>query len=97
MTILVLGSELDVHAAHLYAELARSQSVKYWDTSKFPSQMQLCWSPTTLEGAITFTDGDRIPLNQIKSVYWRTFDGIELPEIKDKSTHWIAYNDSISV
>lgn len=98
MPILILGDRTDAHAAHLYKAIAQTGAiVYYWDTRQFPRQMQLSWQPHLNHGTIVLPEGQRLKLDQIHSVFWRSFSGVEVPPIADAAQYQIALNDSVSL
>jgi len=97
MNILILGNCEDLHAAHLKEALTQTGvKAQYLDTSRFPTQINLSWQPKTQEGYLTLTDGCRLNLQDIKSVFWRSFTGVQVPPIKDAYQQRIALNDAMS-
>lgn len=97
MTVLVLGNVSDAHAVHVHQALKRlGISTAYWNTLTFPTQMQIAWSPVTQEGELTFADGKRLSLHQIRSVFWRSFTGVKVPALPHESVQRVAQNDALS-
>jgi glutathione synthase/RimK-type ligase-like ATP-grasp enzyme len=97
MNILILGNSKDVHAAHLKNALTQAGArAEYLDTSLFPTQISLSWQPNTQEGYLTLSDGYKLNLSDIHSVFWRSFSGVRIPPIKDSEHQRIAFNDAMS-
>jgi glutathione synthase/RimK-type ligase-like ATP-grasp enzyme len=97
MNILILGNASDSHAAHLnYALSQAGATVDYWDTSLFPTQLQISWQPDTQNGCLTLASGRQLNLQDIHSVFWRNFSGVYIPPLKDSDQQKIAFNDSMS-
>lgn len=97
MNILILGNSDDLHAAHLNDAIAQAGAkVDYLDTARFPTQLRLCWYPDTQEGYLTLSDEYRLNLQDIKSIFWRSFSGVQIPTLQDVYQHRIALNDSMS-
>ena len=97
MNILILGNSEDAHAAHLKDALTKAGAeVYYWDTQLFPTQLQLSWQPGTPIGSLTLPNGKKLSLENIHSVFWRSFSGVHIPSLEDLSQQRIALNDSMS-
>ncbi|WAL60500.1 ATP-grasp domain-containing protein [Thermocoleostomius sinensis] len=97
MMILILGNELDIHAAHLERVLTHMGiSVAYWDTQCFPTQTQLTWCPNTQQGCLTLSTGQQLNLQDIRSVFWRNFSGVSVPMLADATQQHIAFRDATS-
>lgn len=97
MNILILGNVEDAHAAHLQQALTKAgAAVDYLDTRLFPTHLQMSWQPQTQMGSLTLPDGRELNLQDIKSVFWRSFSGVYVPPLKNAEQQRIALNDSIS-
>jgi glutathione synthase/RimK-type ligase-like ATP-grasp enzyme len=97
MNILILGNSNDLHAAHLKDALTQARAkVEYLDTARFPTQLRLSWHPDTQEGYLTLSDECRLNLQDIHSIFWRSFSGVQIPPIQDSYQQRIALNDSMS-
>jgi glutathione synthase/RimK-type ligase-like ATP-grasp enzyme len=98
MNILILGSAKDDHAAYMHKALTKANvEVEYLDTSLFPQRLQLSWHPHNCQGSLHFPSGRQLSLQDIHSVYWRTFSGVSIPSIEDSEQQDIAYRDAMSV
>jgi glutathione synthase/RimK-type ligase-like ATP-grasp enzyme len=97
MMILILGNELDAHAAHLERVLTQMGiPVAYWDTQCFPTQAQLSWCPNTQQGSLILPTGQRLNLQDVQSVFWRNFSGASVPVLADQQQQQIAFRDATS-
>jgi glutathione synthase/RimK-type ligase-like ATP-grasp enzyme len=80
MMRLVIGSEEEHHAQHIYALLkAKGEAVAYLDSRQLPEALPLAWeaSELTPTGFLTI-EGVKIPIASIQSVYWRWYYGIHI-------------------
>jgi glutathione synthase/RimK-type ligase-like ATP-grasp enzyme len=92
-----LGNATDAHAAHIKNALTESgATVNYFDTSFFPTKTRISFSPDTLNGSLTLPGGSKLKLQDIHSVYWRSFSGIKVPTLQDSNQQQVAFNDSMS-
>lgn len=97
MNILILGNADDAHAKHLYTALTQAgAAAHYLDTYLFPTQLSLSWQPGTPTGSIRLPDGSRLLFHEIHSVFWRSFSGVNIPELHDADRSRVALNDSMS-
>ncbi|NJR64385.1 MAG: hypothetical protein HC772_02130 [Leptolyngbyaceae cyanobacterium CRU_2_3] len=97
MNILILGNSEDAHAVHLKDALTQAGAeVNYWDTQLFPTQLKLSWQPGTPIGSLTLPGGHKLSLQNIHSVFWRSFSGVHIPLLEDPTQQRIALNDSMS-
>lgn len=97
MNILILGNAEDAHARHLHVALTEAGAMAhYFDTRLFPSQLSLSWQPGTHTGTIRLADASRLSLDDIHSVFWRSFSGVKIPELGDADRSRVAFNDSMS-
>ncbi len=97
MNILILGNAKDEHAAHIKDALAKAGvTVEYLDTQLFPSRLRLSWQPLTQQGWLHLPSGQQLNLQDIKSVYWRSFGGVRIPTIEDSEQQDIAFRDAMS-
>lgn len=98
MPILILGSPRDRHAAHLKEAIAQTGTpVDYLHTAQFPTQVQLSWSPQTTEGWMQLSSGQRWPLQDIRSIFWRSFATIQVPTLPNRQQQQIAFNDGMAL
>ena len=97
MNILILGDAKDAHAAHIHFALTKAgATVEYLNTRLFPTQLQVSWHPHTQKGCLQLPSGQRLDLEDIKSVYWRSFNGVSIPEFGDSFQQSIAFHDANS-
>lgn len=97
MNILILGNGTDAHASHLHGALCQAGVlVDYLDTRLFPTQIQLSWYPGCQKGWITLPGGKTLRLEDIHSVFWRSFSGVWVPDLANPQQQQVAFNDSIS-
>jgi len=97
MNILILGNSSDAHAVHLKDALTQAgATVDYLDTRLFPTVLRMSWQPHTQAGSLLLPGGRRLNLQEIHSVFWRTFSGVYVPSLKDAEQDRIAFNDSMS-
>ena len=97
MNILILGNSQEAHAAHLQQALSNAgANACYLDTSLFPTQLKISWEPDTGVGYLTLPQDITWKLQDIKSVFWRSFAGVYIPPLKDTQQHTIAMNDCMS-
>ena len=94
-TVLILGSQRDEHAAHVFAELRRREfDVEYLDSRLFPQTTCLSLEPVSGEWRIDLPSGRTIRASQIRSVYWRNYEECSTPVLPDSRQNYVAANDS---
>lgn len=94
---MILGSSTDAHAVHIKTALEQwNVRVEYWDSQKFPTQLQLSWLPHDQTGKIVLENGRVYGFEEIHSVFWRCLSGIRVPLLKDSKQYEIAFNDASS-
>lgn len=97
MNILILGDARDAHAAHLHSTMTKAgATVEYLDTRLFPTRLRLSWHPHNQQGCLLFPSGRQLNLQDIHSVYWRSFNGIHSPSLGDSYQQKIAFQDAKS-
>ncbi len=98
MNILILADRSDPHAVHLQQVIAQIGVPVYtWNTQEFPTQIQLSWQPATDRGRLILPEGKGLDFDQIHSVFWRSFTGVQVPQMNEPHQSQIAFNDSISL
>jgi glutathione synthase/RimK-type ligase-like ATP-grasp enzyme len=98
MNILILGDSSDAHAAHLMNAIAKvGLNVYYLDTNLFPTQVNISWEPKTEFGSIKLSKDHKLSFKDIHSVFWRSFNGVNVPHLEDINQQEIAFNDSMSL
>lgn len=99
MKHLILGHPRDAHAQHLMTRLAaRGHQTGLIETHRFPSAFSLSLYPGRSAGTITLEDGSVVGFDEIGSVFWRNFGGVE-PETSRATRGTptdIAYYDSMA-
>jgi glutathione synthase/RimK-type ligase-like ATP-grasp enzyme len=97
MNILILGNDSDVHAAHLHQALTQAGiQTYYWDSQQFPTQMQLSWFPRQATGSLTLP-GATLRVEEIHSVFWRSFTGANVLPLMTVEQTRIAQLDAESL
>jgi len=97
MYFLILGSVKDIHAARIKNTLTqRGFRAEYLDTSLFPSQISISWQPRDGDGWIVLENGIKLNFKEIKSIFWRSFNNVGIPNLKDSYQRNLAYNDAMS-
>ncbi|MBQ5947272.1 RimK family alpha-L-glutamate ligase [Massilia sp. ST3] len=99
MKHLVLGHARDPHAQHMLARLAaRGHSAGLVQTQVFPSAFTISMYPGRSLGALRLEDGTAVDLEDIGSVYWRNFGGVEAESTRATrgTPADIAYYDSMA-
>jgi len=95
---LILGSEQDHHAVYVLDVLrGRGADAELVDSRWFPRQMQLSFDPQQGRGSLVLPHRRRIDLSAVRSVYWRSYHGIEPVQIPDPEQAYIATNDARSL
>jgi glutathione synthase/RimK-type ligase-like ATP-grasp enzyme len=98
MNILILGNASDAHAAHLMNAITKlGVNVYYLDTNLFPTQVNISWEPKTEFGSIKLSKDCKLSFQDIHSVFWRSFNGVDIPRLEDINQQEIAFNDSMSL
>jgi RimK-like ATP-grasp domain len=96
--ILILGEDKDLHAQHIYDVLvSRGVKVHYFNSRTFPTQSRISWNPSTQDGWLCLATGERLQISEIQSVYWRSFNGIYVPNLPDEYQQSIAFNDAFGL
>ena len=98
MAVLILSDAQDEHAQHMLAYLqTQGEVVEFLDSSEFPHNVQITWSPDRGEGTLGFADGHQVPLSSIHAIYWRAYGEVSFPPLPDPEQALIAANDSRSL
>ncbi len=95
--IVVLGREDDEHAVHvLEAVRERGEETELLDSRWFPGRVGISWEIGSGRRDLVFPSGKRVRWDGVKSVYWRSYDGVMPPaEVEDRAE--VAYHDSRSL
>ena len=95
MVTLILGSADDEHAMHVGQRLhERGREVALLDSRGFPESLRLTYDPARNNGRIRYDDGSVLNLDEIASVYWRSYFGPIGPELPSAEQSFIAVNDA---
>src|SRR5687767_6217 len=94
-TVLILGAEEDEHTRHMLAHLrSHGQDVQLVDSRWFPSRMTISFDPQQSDGYLRLPGDRMVGFEQVLSVYWRGYHGVEIPPLPDGDQRWIAHNDA---
>src|SRR5258708_5568759 len=95
MTILILGGRDDEHAVYMEEQLRRRRAhVEMLDSRWFPTQLGIAFDPASERGLLRLPDGKKIPFTDVRSVYWRCYNGVQPPALPDAEQSYIASNDA---
>jgi hypothetical protein len=95
MTVLILGGGDDEHAVAMLEYLrARRADVELLDSRWFPRDLGLSFDPVADEWSIALPGGRRIGGKDVRSVYWRCYNGVQTPPMPDEEQAYIAGNDA---
>jgi hypothetical protein len=98
MTVLILGGTDDAHACHMLEQLcSRGTDAELLDSRWFPSQMSLVFDPVHRTGMLRLPGGRCLAFDQIRSVYWRCYNHVQIPQLPDPEQAFIAGNDARSL
>lgn len=100
MTILILGSVDDDHAAHVRHYLqTKGIDAEFLNSSDFPAEIQIAWEPdrTAASGTLRLPSGRRLGFDEVSAVYWRCYHGVPTPQLPDPEQAYIAQNDGRSL
>lgn len=98
MPILILGSEDDEHAAHMLQHLrSRKHDAELLDSCDFPARMRIQFDPHRGSGTITLPSRRMLDFDQIRSVYWRSYNGVGESPLPDAEQAFLATNDARSL
>ena len=96
--VLILGNAADNHSNHLHQALTDAgATVDYFDTRRFPTQLQISWEIDRHIGHLNLSPERRLKFQDIKSVFWRNFKGVRIPDLQDYHQNKMAFNDSMSL
>lgn len=95
MTILILGGSEDEHATFMLGELRkRERDVELLDSRWFPQTLGIAFDPGREAWSLRLPTGRRIDGRQVKSVYWRCYNGVGAADLPDAEQGYIAANDA---
>lgn len=96
MTILILGNEDEAHAAFIHQKIrCRGRDAEFFDTRCFPSQTLISYFPGDHEAGFfqAHPSARRIPLGEIRAVYWRYFMGVDTENLTDPFLQQMAFRE----
>jgi hypothetical protein len=97
MTVLVLGDPGDLHARVVLERLrARGQDAAFVDSRDFPARLGISHDCRG-GGTLVLPDGRVVPWSDVRSVYWRNYNGVAAVPLPDPAQAHIAWNDSRSL
>jgi hypothetical protein len=95
MTIVILASDGDEHAAHIHERLCDiGADAVLLDPSSFPSATKISFDPRTGDGEICISGRPAIAFDSVRSVFWRGYDGVGQSDLPHPEQRYIAENDS---
>jgi hypothetical protein len=95
MTILILGGADDEHGSHMLRCLRqRGADVEFLDSRRFPAELTITFDPVRGAGRIRLPGGRLLEWEQIQSVYWRCYNGVQPPALPDAHQAYVAANDA---
>jgi hypothetical protein len=95
MTVLILGGTDDEHAVTMLDYLrAQRADAELVDSRWFPKDLGLSFDPVADSWTVALPGGRRVDGKDIRSVYWRCYNGILTPPMPDPEQAYIASNDS---
>jgi hypothetical protein len=95
MTILILGGADDEHSAHMLQHLRRrGHDAELFDSRDFPSRLTIAYDPCRGAGELRLPGGRRLGLNQVRSVYWRTYGGVGAVPLPHSEQTALAVNEA---
>jgi len=98
MTVVILGGLDDDHAVHMLNYLReRGTDTELLDSRWFPSTLHLACDPVRGSWTLQLPEGRRLDGRQIRSVYWRCYNGIQRPNLPDDEQAFIGGNDARSL
>lgn len=98
MTVLILGGADDEHAAHMLEYLRKQGTdTELLDSRWFPAQMAIAHDPVRGTWTLRLPGGRRLDARQIRSIYWRCYNGVPRPSLPDDEQSYIAQNDARSL
>src|SRR5262245_33320327 len=98
MTVLILGGTDDEHAVYMLESLrGRGADAELLDSRWFPGELRLAHEPARGTWTLRLPDGRSLNAEQIRSVYWRCYNGVGQPALPDPEQAYIAGNDARSL
>ena len=82
--IIILGLENEAHANRVATRLAeKGEDYSFLDTRNYPNNILLDWEATEKNKGNIVIGNKKIPLSDIKSVYWRNFTDVKYERFED--------------
>ena len=82
--IIILGDNKDTHSALVSCKLKKLQEdYCFLDTSLYPENLLIKWNPDKNNEGYLKIKNKKINFKDIKSVYWRNFNGIKFEKIEN--------------
>jgi hypothetical protein len=98
MTILILAGADDEHAVHVYRHLStHGHDAEFLDSRDFPSRLAASYDPQRRLGHFVLSSGRKVKFEDVHSVYWRCYNGVEGVPLPDAEQSYIAANDARSL
>ena len=95
MTVVILGSRDDEHAAHTAAYLQTlGTDAEFLDSLTFPTELGMEFRPDSRSGSLILPCGRPLAFEEIQSVYWRNYGGPSVVDLPDAEQAYIAANDA---
>src|SRR5262245_21225707 len=95
MTVLILGGTDDEHALYMLDYLrARGTDAELLDSRAFPRDLGLSFDPIAETWSLRLAGGRRLDGREVRSVYWRCYNGVETAALPDSEQAYIAGNDA---
>lgn len=97
-TVLILGDPAEDHAAHMCRHIRkRGLQAHCVNSAWFPGLMTVAYDPLSETGELCLPDGVVISFDDIRSVYWRNYNGVVGPDLPHEMQSYIAENDARSL
>lgn len=97
MKTLILGNSDDPHVVVIKSALeARQVEVECFETHTFPQVARISMNLEQSDGIIEFPSGQCWRWSEIKSIYWRTFSGVNVPPLPEREQYQVAVGDANS-
>lgn len=98
MLVLVLGGDDDEHAVHVLTALQRrGVEAELLDSRTFPHEVRITCDPLAPAGRFTFPGRGAVDFGDVRSVYWRCYNGFADPPLADAEQAELAVNDARSL
>src|SRR5262245_47361773 len=95
MTVLILGGADDQHAVHMLNHLREhGTDAELLDSRCFPAELLLAHDPARGSWTLRAPGGRSLDGRQIRSVYWRCYNGVGRAELPDPEQAYIGNNDA---